>query len=263
MIRTACGLDCPDACGIISNENIFPKVQADTTHPTSNGALCSLINHHIHTENRIEKPMVNGEEVSMQEALDEVAKALEVDKKLLWRGSGNFGVMQEVTNLLFKEINGTTTKGSLCDGSGDAGILAGRGVNRLLPPSEIEKSEGYSWCGGKNVTGLPGFPYFLAYFLREGKFIVDLGPLFKNRVFGHRRGRVFFSRVKPEMGFYLWDLFGQIVIFPAKLGGRIFRGGGGINLVFCVFTQGLCVPLWGRREKTTPTIWGAILKRLF
>ncbi len=87
----------------------------------------------------------------MQEALDEVAKALEIDKKLLWRGSGNFGVMQEVTNLLFKEINGTTTKGSLCDGSGDAGILAGRGVNRLLPPSEIKKSE-VVVVWGKNVT---------------------------------------------------------------------------------------------------------------
>ncbi len=59
--------------------------------------------------------------------------------------------MQEVTNLLFKAINGTITKGSLCDGSGDAGILAGRGINRLLPPSQIEKSE-VIVVWGKNVT---------------------------------------------------------------------------------------------------------------
>jgi len=203
MIRTACGLDCPDACGIISNENIFPKVQADPTHPTSNGALCSLINHHIHTENRIEKPMINGKEVTMQEALDEVAKALEVDKKLLWRGSGNFGVMQEITNLLFKAINGTTTKGSLCDGSGDAGILAGRGINRLLPPSQIKKSE-VVVVWGKNVTVTAShiMPYI------ENKKLIVIDPI-KTEI--AKRADIFLQ-IKPRMDFYLAILLARFVI---------------------------------------------------
>jgi len=203
MVRTACGLDCPDACGIVSNGELFPKVLADDTHPTSNGALCSLINHHIHAQDRITKPMVDGKEVSMEEALEEVAKALNVDKKLLWRGSGNFGVMQEVTNLLFKAINGTTTKGSLCDGSGDAGILAGRGINRILPPSQIEKSE-VVVVWGKNVTVTAS--HIMPY-IKDKKLIV-IDPI-KTDI---AKEADIFLQIKPRMDFYLAILLARFVI---------------------------------------------------
>ena len=133
VIKTACGLDCPDACGIVSDSQYFPKVVADSAHPTSNGALCSLLNRYIHEEPRITKARIGKVEVSMDEVLEAIRQALKVEKKLLWRGSGNFGVMQEITNLLFDKIGGTTTKGSLCDGAGDAGTVEGRGVNRILP----------------------------------------------------------------------------------------------------------------------------------
>ena len=203
MVRTACGLDCPDACGIVSNRSIFPKVLADKRHPTSNGALCSLINHHIHTQDRIVKPMVDGEEVSMEEALDAVANALNVDKKLLWRGSGNFGVMQEVTNLLFKAIGGVTTKGTLCDGSGDAGILAGRGVNRILPPSQIAESE-VIVVWGKNVTVTAShlMPYI------EGKRLIVIDPI-KTEI--AKRADIFLQ-IKPRMDFYLAILLARFII---------------------------------------------------
>jgi len=69
---------------------------------------------------RIEKPRVNGIEVSIDEALKAVSEAFKAENSLLWRGSGNFGVMQEVTNLFMEKIEGSLTKGSLCDGSGDA-----------------------------------------------------------------------------------------------------------------------------------------------
>jgi len=203
MIKTACGLDCPDACGIVSDKNIFPKVLADTTHPNSNGALCSLINHHIHTQERITKPMVDGKEVSMQEALDAVAKALKVDKKLLWRGSGNFGAMQEVTNLLFKAIDGTLTKGSLCDGSGDAGVLAGRGVNRILPPSQIKKSE-VVVVWGKNITTTA--PHLMPFI--EGKKLIVIDPI-KTEI---AKEADIFLQIKPRMDFYLAILLARFVI---------------------------------------------------
>jgi len=172
MIKTACGLDCPDACGIVADRNHFPKVVADPAHPTSNGALCSLLNKHLFEEPRIMTPRIHGEEVSIEEALDAVAQALQVDKKLLWRGSGNFGVMQEVTNLLFDAIRGTTTKGSLCDGSGDAGIVEGRGVNRILPPEQIAKAEVVVvWGKNLTVTASHLMPYI------EGKKIIVIDPL--------------------------------------------------------------------------------------
>ncbi len=145
--KTACGLDCWDACSIeFDGDKIKPSKDGFT-----NGALCSLLNSYIHKEKRIEKPTIDGIEVSMQEALKEVAKSLQ-EKSLLWRGSGNIGVMQEVTNLLFQELNDSTlTKGSLCDGSGDAGIIQGRGINKMIPLSQIEKAE-VVVVWGRNIT---------------------------------------------------------------------------------------------------------------
>jgi anaerobic selenocysteine-containing dehydrogenase len=107
----------------------------------------------------------------MQEALDAVAKSLD-NESLLWRGSGNFGVMQEVTDLLFEKLGATLTKGSLCDGAGDAGIIEGRGVNRTLPLETIEKSEVVIvWGRNISTTNSHLMPYL------EGKKIVVVDPV--------------------------------------------------------------------------------------
>jgi anaerobic selenocysteine-containing dehydrogenase len=168
-IKTTCGLDCPDACGIITTKN---GIEADKNHPTSNGALCALLNKYMLEEPRIKMAKINGIEVSLDEALTATKKALENHSKLLWRGSGNFGVMQEVTNLLFEKIEGTTTKGTLCDGSGDAGIVEGRGVNRILPPEQIAKAE-VVVIWGKNITVTA--PHLMPYL--EGKKIIVIDPI--------------------------------------------------------------------------------------
>ena len=167
MIRTACGLDCPDACSIAVDPEQYPKLEAKT----NNGALCALLNREFFKAPRIESPMVDGKEVSMEEALDAAAEALK-ETSLLWRGSGNQGVMQEVTNLLFEKIGGTLTKGSLCDAAGDAGILEGRGINRTLPPEQIEKAEVVVvWGRNVPVTNSHMMPYL------EGKKIVVIDPV--------------------------------------------------------------------------------------
>ena len=168
-IKTTCGLDCPDACGIVA---INGKIQADPKHPTSNGALCALLNREMPQEPRITIPRVNGKETTLEKALDATKEALEKQTKLLWRGSGNFGVMQDITNLLFERIEGTTTKGTLCDGSGDAGIVEGRGVNRILPPEQIAKAE-VVVIWGKNITVTAShlMPYI------EGKKIIVIDPV--------------------------------------------------------------------------------------
>ena len=147
---TACALDCYDACKIVV-ENGLPKITGDKEHPVGNGALCTLLNQSIHEEPRIEKPRINGIEVSMDEAMIEIKKAFTKPTSLLWRGSGNMGVMQEVTNLFMEKIGGTLTHGSLCDGAGEAGIVEGRGVNRILPLEQIAKADTIViW--GRNIT---------------------------------------------------------------------------------------------------------------
>ncbi len=168
-IKTTCGLDCPDACGIIATSE---TTQADKKHPASNGALCALLNKYMLEEPRIRSAKINGKKVSLEEALDGTKEALDTHAKLLWRGSGNFGVMQEITNLLFEKIEGSTTKGTLCDGAGDAGIVEGRGVNRILPPEQITKAE-VVVVWGKNITVTA--PHLIPYL--EGKQIIVIDPV--------------------------------------------------------------------------------------
>ena len=110
-MNTACGLDCYDACKIVLEEDHFPKIEGDENHPAGNGALCALLNKSIHETPRIESARINGHDVNMDEAMKAVAEAFKQETSLLWRGSGNMGVMQEVTKKKKKKVEGTLTKG--------------------------------------------------------------------------------------------------------------------------------------------------------
>lgn len=202
MIRTACGLDCPDACGITADPAHFPKLAGDT----NTGALCTLLNRDMFKYPRIENPSIDGVEVTMKEALDAVAEVLD-EGALLWRGSGNFGVMQEVSNLLFEQIGGTLTKGSLCDGAGDAGIREGRSINRTLPLEEIKKAEVIVvWGRNPEITNTHIMPYL------EGKKIVVIDPvstLLAKKANLH-------LQIKPRSDFYLAIMLARFTFMEDK-----------------------------------------------
>ena len=164
MIYTTCALDCYDGCSIVYDND---KISGDKLHPVTQGALCANVNKNIFKEPRITTPMINGKAISMDEALEYIASVVD-DKTLLWRGSGNVAVMQEVTNLLMGKIDGTITKGSLCDGAGEAGIIEGRGVNLTLPLEQIAKSEVVViWGRDVTVTNRHILP-----FIKDKKIIV-------------------------------------------------------------------------------------------
>lgn len=153
-------------------DGVFPNISGDVEHTAGNGALCTLLNKSIHEASRIEKARVEGEEVSLDEAMEAVYDAFEKESSLLWRGSGNMGVMQEVTNLFMEKIEGTLTKGSLCDGAGDAGIVEGRGVNKGLPLEQIQKADTVViWGRNVTVTNAHMMPFL------EGKKIVVIDPV--------------------------------------------------------------------------------------
>ena len=140
MKKTTCPLDCFDACSVVYEEG---KLKGDTEHPTTQGYLCPNLNVYLNTP-RIEKPRYKGEEISMDKALEILKENLQTyhDKpSLYFKGQGNFGKMQDITSLFFKEYGSTFTRGSLCDGAGEAGIIEGRGVSLSLPPEEIAKAE--------------------------------------------------------------------------------------------------------------------------
>ena len=203
MIQTACPLDCFDACSVVCDSNNPTKLIAGDFAPTTNGALCSHLYKHIHEADRITKPMVNGVEVTLDEALDAVANAIKDKPWLLWRGSGNLGVMQSVTNLLAKSANGVLTRGTLCDGAGEAGILASRGVNKLLSPSQIAKSD-VVVIWGRNVTTTNShiMPYI------KDKKIVVIDPI-KTKI---AKMADIHIQIKPRGDFYLAVLLARFIM---------------------------------------------------
>ncbi len=150
MKKSACPLDCYDACSVIYENG---KLMGEREHPITQGALCPNLNAFLKTP-RITTPTFRGDPITMEEALDIIVQHLETcdpAKALFFKGSGNFGKMQDITQLFFGRFGATFTKGSLCDGAGAAGIVEGRGKNLLVPPEQIAKSE-VVVVWGRNLT---------------------------------------------------------------------------------------------------------------
>jgi anaerobic selenocysteine-containing dehydrogenase len=202
MIQTACPLDCFDACEVVYDKE-SQKIVGGSSLAYTNGTLCAHLYKHIKEAQRVTKPMVNGKEVTMSEALDEVAKAIKDNPWLLWRGSGNMGVMQEVTNLLAKDTNGVLTKGTLCDGAGEAGILEGRGINRLLPPSQVAKAE-VVVVWGRNIPTTN--PHLMPYI--KDKTVVVIDPI-KTKL---AKMANLHLQIKPRCDFYLATILARFVM---------------------------------------------------
>ena len=201
--HTACGLDCYDACRIITDKAAYPKMKGDASHPAGNGALCALLNKYMHEAERIEKPRIKGKEVSMEEAMEAVVDAFRSSySSLLWRGSGNLGVMQDITNLFIERVNGTLTSGSLCDAAGDAGIKMGRGINRTLPLEQIEKAETIVvWGRNITVTNSHLMPFI------EGKNLVVIDPI-KTAI---AKKADFHMQIEPRMDYYIAIMLARFV----------------------------------------------------
>jgi anaerobic selenocysteine-containing dehydrogenase len=134
---TACPLDCYDTCSIIYADGKLKALTEGFTH----GFLCPHLNHY-ETFSRIEQPRFKGKIITMDEALTHLCDIMKQNQKILhYRGTGNFALMQEVTDHFFSSIGATLTNGSLCDGAGEAGIISGRGHNDIMTPQQIAKSE--------------------------------------------------------------------------------------------------------------------------
>lgn len=165
---TACPLDCYDACGIIYDGGKLKGLKEGHTE----GFLCPHLNHY-EAHRTIHMPRYRGKEITLPEALTYLKEILLSSKEVLhYRGSGNFGLMQEVTEHFFASYGATLTEGSLCDGAGEAGIIAGRGVNLTMPLSEIEKSEVVIiWGRNPHATSSHLLPFI------KGKTIIVIDPI--------------------------------------------------------------------------------------
>ena len=169
---TACPLDCYDACRILLDEN--QKLKGDKTHPVTRGFLCPNLNHFTE-QDRLITPKLRGQDISMETAIQtliDVLQSSKSDSVLYYRGSGNVALMQRVSEHFFASIKAVGTSGSLCDGAGEAGVLAGRGKNEVLTPQMIAQSEVVIFWGRNPHTTHSHLLPFL-----EGKTIIVIDPI--------------------------------------------------------------------------------------
>ena len=199
---TACSLDCYDACSIDVVDGKLKGRKDTYTH----GYLCPHLTHYESHE-RIVVPRYQGNAISMDEALhilqEKSARVSDPSQILHYRGHGNFGLMQQVTDHFFATYGATLTEGSLCDGAGEAGVLEGRGSNKLLPPEQIEKSE-VVIVWGRNIHTTNSH---LLPFLKD-KTVIVIDPI-KTKM---AESADFHLQIKPKGDLYLALLLSRFVI---------------------------------------------------
>jgi anaerobic selenocysteine-containing dehydrogenase len=168
-MKTACPLDCYDGCSVIYKDG---RLTGDKEHPVTQGFLCHKLNHYFDYP-QLRSAYYKGEPIALDKALDILEERLRDAKKILhFRGSGDVGKMQAVTDLFFARLGATLAGGSLCDAAGQLGIEQGRGKNIILPTEQIEKSE-LVIVWGRNVS------YTNSHLLPllKGKTIVVIDPV--------------------------------------------------------------------------------------
>ncbi|MBU0720452.1 molybdopterin-dependent oxidoreductase [bacterium] len=198
--RTACPLDCYDACAILYEDKKLSGLKKGHTA----GFLCPHLKHYDKYET-FHMPRYKGEEIEMDEALQkltEILKSGEPEETLHYRGSGNFGLMQEVTDHFFASYGANLTEGSLCDGAGAAGITEGRGSNKNMPLCEIEKSEVVIiWGRNPHTTSSHLLPFI------KDKTLIVIDPI-KTKI---ARTATLHIQLKPRGDLYLAMLISRFL----------------------------------------------------
>ena len=194
MKSTTCPLDCFDSCSMILGED--GKLRGDKNHPITQGYLCHHLNNY-HKIKRVEKPVYQGKEIELDEALEILKSRLETvepSKTIYFKGSGNLGVMQSVTKIFFDKYGATLTKGGLCEDAGAHGIKEGRGASLVLSPNIVKNSEVVIvWGRNSSITNSHMLPAL------KGKKLIVIDP----RVTDIAKKADIHVQIKPRADIYL------------------------------------------------------------
>ena len=162
--KTVCNRDCPDACSIVAHLEDGKVVQlgGDPEHPVTAGFLCWRTNNFLplqYSPERLTTPLLRGEPVSWDEALDFAARELlriraESGPAAIfnYRSGGSLGALKHLVDYFFSEFGPTTVKGGdICSGAGDAAQLLDFGVEDAHDLFDLLNSRNILlW--GKNVV---------------------------------------------------------------------------------------------------------------
>ncbi|NPA55168.1 MAG: molybdopterin oxidoreductase [Epsilonproteobacteria bacterium] len=143
-----CPLDCWDTCVMDKKGDKF----LPTNQGITNKYLCYKLNNYFKYPKH--NPKYNLDDV------EKLLKSTTPNRILFLRGSGNLGIMQNVTKLFFDRLNATFAKGSSCDGKGEEGIIRAIGDTPILPINTIKEAKNIIiWGRNPYITNTHLIPY--------------------------------------------------------------------------------------------------------
>ena len=177
-----CPLDCWDVC-------VMDK-KGDKFIPTNEGItqnfLCPKLNNYFKYPKH--NPKYNLDEV------EEILKNTSPKRILFLKGSGNLGIMQNVTKLFFDKLNATFAIGSSCDGLGEEGIKKAGLKAQILPTNEIKKAKNIIiWGRNPYVTNTHLIPFL------KNKTIITIDVINTKTA----KNSDYFYQIKPNSDIFL------------------------------------------------------------
>ncbi len=195
-----CPLDCWDACQC-KIENGKWKITGEGITPY----LCWKLNNYFKFPSK-STPKYNGKNIMLSEALKKLTDILqntEPKRVLFVKGSGNMGIVQNVTKLFFENYGATFAVGSTCDGLGEEGIIKGRGKSLILPTWIIKNAKNVIiWGRNPYVTNIHLIPMI------KDKFTITIDAI-KTKT---AKNSNLFIQIKPNSDYYLAILLSRLVI---------------------------------------------------
>lgn len=193
-IKTACPLDCWDACSIIATveKNRVISVEGDPDNPVTAGFLCSKGRNHIqmlyHPE-RIKKPRLktneSWKEIEWNEALDLAAEKMDSLREnypttalLHCYDCGHGGLLKTIDKRFFNAYGGVTNlQGSLCWSAGIAAQNYDFGNTISHHPSDLLNSKTIIlWSRNPLYTNQHFVPFILNA-RNKGAYIIVIDPI--------------------------------------------------------------------------------------
>ena len=190
--RTACSLDCFDACGIVAEvaDDRIVKLGGDPEHPFTRGALCNKVNHYLrdrfyHPDRQLH-PLrkVNGawQRIAWDDALDLIAGKLARAKErdgtlsvLYHKGNGSFAGLKVMGERFFNLYGGVTQAvGRFCGGEADYGTTQSFGACEIHDPLDLAAHTRLFLIWGRNpaVTNIHMMPVLKEARARGARAIV-------------------------------------------------------------------------------------------
>jgi anaerobic selenocysteine-containing dehydrogenase len=190
--RTACSLDCFDACGIVAEvaDGRIVRLGGDPDHPFTRGALCNKVNHYLrdrfyHPDRQLH-PLrkVDGgwRRLAWDDALDLIAERLTRVKArhgtlsvLYHKGNGSFAGLKVMGERFFNLYGGVTQAvGRFCGGEADYGTVQSFGACEIHDPLELAEHTRLFVIWGRNpaVTNIHMMPVLKQAHARGARAIV-------------------------------------------------------------------------------------------